>query len=396
MPRTSLSQRPKLVFIYKTLGPYHLPRLIHLAKETASFADVRCIVIASRQNDYAWSTEQNLIVKALDSLSIVTLFPNKSVEKVSAVQQFRALIKDMKIHRPSLILTAGYSHLPMLFSALVMRGLGVPTALMSDSNQFDRPRSHRSEFLKGFVLKAFDGALAAGHHSRNYLADLGMRADLIETACDVVDNEYAAHHAETARRSTKDNPSCFLFVGRMVEEKNIPLLLQAYQIYRDQCTETVVKKLVICGSGPLEDNVKARVAEMGLIDVDFAGYVLHPDIYFYYAQACALVLSSKQETWGLVVNEALAAGLPVMVSDACGCAPDLVLEGCTGWTFPSDDANELANLMLEADQLSAVQYLEMQSSCRQHISQWGLPKFTSGCLRLAGRIAGFGPYAGDI
>lgn len=386
-------QRPLLVFIYKTLGPYHLPRLIHLAKEGRGSLEVRCIVIASKQEEYNWATEQSLEVENVDYISVITLFPGQSIDAVGAARQTRALINDMITHRPSLIFTAGYSHLPMLMSTIALRLLNIRSILMTDSNRFDRTRSRSSELPKRLIVRVFNGALAAGCHSRNYLIELGMRSEVIKTACDVVDNENVADHTEAIRRSVHGRSYYFLFVGRMIEEKNIPLLLRAYKIYLDRAAVLPARNLVLCGTGPLEENLKELVAKMGLSGVHFAGYVRHPEIYSYYAQAHALVLPSSQETWGLVVNEALAAGVPVLVSDACGCASDLISEDRTGWVFPSENAESLANLMFEVDQLDASKRSKMQKCCREHIKHWGLSRFSSGVLCLAGRLARIGQHS---
>jgi 1,2-diacylglycerol 3-alpha-glucosyltransferase len=94
------------------------------------------------------------------------------------------------------------------------------------------------------------------------------------------------------------------------------------------------RDLVVCGDGDLRPRLHALARELGLEQrVHWPGFVQYPDLPVYYALADAFILASTIEPWGLVVNEAMACGLPVLVSDRCGCAPDLVPEGQNGFTF---------------------------------------------------------------
>jgi glycosyltransferase involved in cell wall biosynthesis len=98
----------------------------------------------------------------------------------------------------------------------------------------------------------------------------------------------------------------------------------------------------------------------------------------FYALAGCLVLPSHAETWGLVVNEALACGLPVLVSRQCGCAETLVKPGTNGWIFDSRDADGLAALMGRIASLSDKERAAMSGASRAMVSDWGLERFAQG------------------
>lgn len=384
--------RPTIVLIYKTLGPYHAPRLRHLARKVAPYANVLCIAIASGQNDYLWKPVLEATAPELGTLRVITLFPEETLENITTVSQIRALVQVLRSVQTRLILTAGYAHLPMVLSSLILRKTGARSVVMFDSNRFDSPRKGIFESMKRFVLSSFDGALIAGTNSRNYLTDLGMSPFRMELACDVVDNDSIASQVASVRME-RQPPPCFLFVGRFIEKKNLPLLLSAYQCYRSRCRAGTALPLVLCGSGPVEKDIRKLVDNSYIECIEFAGYIDHPEIYEYYQRARALILPSTQEQWGLVVNEALASGVPVLASDACGCVPELVRDGATGWAFPSGETDALAKAMQKIHTLNAAQLDDMRAQCVATVQEFGLPRFTDGIERLAGRLAGLGPYA---
>jgi glycosyltransferase involved in cell wall biosynthesis len=127
-------------------------------------------------------------------------------------------------------------------------------------------------------------------------------------------------------------------VGRFSPEKNLDFLLRAFADLPQNASKPDLL-LSLVGYGPLEPDLRRMASELGLDRVvQFRGSAAQTALPAIYRSADALVLPSVRETWGLVVLEAMACGLPVLVSDRCGCARDLVNPG-TGWTFsPSDRA----------------------------------------------------------
>jgi glycosyltransferase involved in cell wall biosynthesis len=119
------------------------------------------------------------------------------------------------------------------------------------------------------------------------------------------------------------------------------------------------------------------------------GFRQYPELPDYYACAGAFIHASTTEQWGLVVNEAMASGLPVLVSNRCGCARDLVQDGVNGFTFDPYDVEQLAQLMLK---ISAAQFplSAFASASQRIIADWGPEKFAQGlkaaveCAQRAG------------
>ncbi len=133
----------------------------------------------------------------------------------------------------------------------------------------------------------------------------------------------------------------FLFVGKLSPVKQPALILEAFRRVRESAACT----LLVVGTGELEESLREQVARDGIRDVVFAGFLNRSRISEAYAAADALVLFSRSETWGLVVNEAMNFSLPIVVSSAVGCAVDLVEDGRNGYVVDVDDVNGLASAL---------------------------------------------------
>ena len=156
----------------------------------------------------------------------------------------------------------------------------------------------------------------------------------------------------------------FLYVGRLAEEKNVQLLLKAFSKMDKESSI-----LLILGDGPEGDVLKEYVRSNNLDNVFFKGHVFFPEIVSFYKAADCFVLPSKSEPWGLVVNEAMIMGLPLVLSSAVGCCSDLMKESQNGFIFDNNDIEDLEkslNMVLRAN-LS-----KMGETSKQIIANWGM------------------------
>jgi glycosyltransferase involved in cell wall biosynthesis len=153
----------------------------------------------------------------------------------------------------------------------------------------------------------------------------------------------------------------FLYVGRLSGEKNVDGLLTEWTRYREQGGAW---SLVIVGAGPETGPLKAIAsASVFAKDIYFAGHRTFRELPSFYALAECFVLPSTREPWGLVVNEAMASGLPVLVSSRCGCAEDLVESGKNGFVFDPSKEGALATLLTRMESLepSALNRMRIRS-----------------------------------
>ena len=169
----------------------------------------------------------------------------------------------------------------------------------------------------------------------------------------------------------------FLFVGRFLTRKGIEGLIEAYKQYRKTSEEPW--GLLLVGDG--QDGAKFRSMAEGLRDVRFVGPCYGEELCRYYALAGALIVPSISDPWGLVINEGMACGLPVVVSRGCGAAKTLVQEGENGWTFESGDSETLAVLMSRLSSMPAETLDKMGERSKQIISGWSLDRFSDGVIK---------------
>jgi glycosyltransferase involved in cell wall biosynthesis len=257
---------------------------------------------------------------------------------------------------------------------------GIPAILMSDSTEADAPRHWPKELAKRQLLRFFRAAFVAGAPQARYLEGLGFASERIFRGYDVVDN---AHFAAGAKRAAGRREPFFLASGRFVPKKNFARLLEAYALYRG-LAGPMAWGLVLMGDGELRPALESLRTRFGLDGhVAFPGFRQYAELPAWYGRAGAFVLPSTSEQWGLVVNEAMAAGLPVLVSRRCGCAEDLVREGRNGFTFDPLDVPGLATLLRRTAH-GGLDLAGMGEAGRMTVADWGLERFVTG---LAAAVA---------
>ncbi len=231
------------------------------------------------------------------------------------------------------------------------RAAGIPVLVRGDSQLDARSSPIRSvlrRFAHPHMLRSFDACLAVGRRNADYYRHYGVPDARIYRSVHCVDNDFFAHAAADTRRRRDQvrgelglpaDAVVFMFAGKLTEKKRPLDLLDALRRVHQKHAD--VWGLIV-GDGPLKAAVGDYRHRHELRCV-MAGFQNQRRIAATYAAADALVLpSTAGETWGLVVNEAMACGLPVIVSDEVGCAPDLVLEDETGFTYPCGDVAALA------------------------------------------------------
>ncbi len=340
--------KPQLVLIWVEFGAYHLARLQAAQDQLGN----HCVGIelVGGYGDYKDCSDLPFRAKERSGLNIVTLFPEDSLKDIPAMTLVIRLLQTLIALSPETVALCGYHRLENLVALFWAKLTGRQVILLCESKQDDAPRNRVWEGLKSLIIHQFDSYLVGGTLHRQYLTDLGANPKRVHLGYDSVDNRFFAEAAQEARIQSehlRENLGLpkhyFLAVCRFVPKKNLPMLLEAYRQYRNQQPEGW--GLVLCGGGPMETELRAFVKEHRVPDVLFAGYASGQTLGSYYGLASCFVHPSSLEQWGLVVNEAMAAGLPVLVSKACGCAPDLVVEGSNGFIFDPCDPLALASLM---------------------------------------------------
>jgi glycosyltransferase involved in cell wall biosynthesis len=268
------------------------------------------------------------------------------------------------------------------------RKTGTPVMVRGDS-QLNTSRSWMRRLVKypfyRWFIPRFDGYLVVGQRAREYLRHYGASEDKMFSAPHAVDNRYFSESADECRRDRKrwrqewalpPESTIFLFVGKLVVRKRPMDFLRAIRQAASGCPGLFG---LVAGDGPLRSELESYVKAYHL-PVRFSGFLNQSQLPRAYAAADVLVLPSDgSETWGLVVNEAMASGLPVIVSDAVGCGPDLVLPERTGDVFPAGDVQALGAVMGQMASDSEKRD-RLGAAARAHIAGYSLERAVEGVV----------------
>lgn len=283
-------------------------------------------------------------------LPIASLFPNADWASAGQYRMARAVWRKLQEIRPSAVLVPGYYTLPALAAALWAKLHRRRSILMSETTAADYRRSWWREKIKRVLIAAlFDCGIAGGSPHVRYLRELGLPPERIARCYDVVDNHFFEHHSDALRAvpGLRDRlglpPEYFLYIGRLAPEKNVSGLLRAFA----ECRKSGSRwQLLLVGEGPDRRRLEGLCSSLNIAaQVRFTGLKTTAELIPYYAFATCFVLPSVREPWGLVVNEAMAAGLPVIVSSRCGCAEDLVSHRENGYVFDPAVTGQLAGFL---------------------------------------------------
>src|SRR5579862_2994224 len=250
----------------------------------------------------------------------------------------------------------GWNLLTFWQAIAAAKRLGVPVMVRGDS-QLRSPRGRLQRAMKRAIyprmLRTFDAFLVVGQRSAEYYRHYQVPGSRLIRSPHCVDNDFFAHAADAARRLGSDprqgfgiprGAMVFLFAGKLIDKKRPLDFLMALDRLRAN-GDSVWGLLV--GDGPLRQTLEDHRRQHAT-PCTMMGFLNQQQIGRAYATADAIVVPSDAgETWGLVVNEAMACGVPAIVSDDVGCAPDLVLNGETGFTYPCGDVGQLVVRMTQ-------------------------------------------------
>lgn len=248
----------------------------------------------------------------------------------------------------------GYARFDSLLAMLVGRLLGIRVLVRDEATLHSKARGPVRRVLKRLFFALLrglcDGFIVIGTQNAAYYRQHGISEQRMFLVPYAVDNQFFQTGAEAARRrhpglrqtlGIDPDAPVILCVGRLLDIKRPDTLLAAYAQVAD-VPGLPQPWLVFVGDGPMQAPLAAEAARLGLSRVRFAGFAGQDRLPAFYAMADVFVLPSEWEPWGLVVNEAMSCGLPVIVSDRVGCGADLVRDGETGLVVPVGNADALA------------------------------------------------------
>jgi len=373
----------RLVILTEIISPYRIPLFYALAQHAS--VDLYVIFLAETDPNLrqwrVYKEEINFPYQILPSW-------RKRLHGYNVLLN-RGVARALSAASPDVVLCGGYSYVASWRALYWTRSHNIPFLLWSESNLQDLRRGHLLvESLKTGFLRKCDGFIVPGRSALEYLRAYKITEDVIFTAPNAVDNDLFARAAATARR---DASACrrelclpdryFLFVGRLVRDKGVFDLLSAYAKLDTRTRQQV--GVVFVGDGASRAQLEEQAASISPGVVKFAGFAQREQLARYYALAQILVLPTYTDPWGLVVNEAMACGLPVILSRAAGCASDLVKENWNGLVVPPRDITSLSSAMMYLVTQPDL-CVTMGSHSERHISQYSPKEWanaTAGAVR---------------
>ena len=381
----------RLVLLTEIISPYRIPLFNTLARRS----EVNLHVIFLSETDPSlrqWQVYKDEIQFSYEVLPSV----RKRMAGFNMLLN-RGVSQALGRAGPDVILCGGYSYVASWSTLFWAKSHDVPLILWSESNVQDSRRGHSVvELLKSLFLKRCDRFVVPGRSARQYLVSHGIQDGVVYTAPNAVDNilfanaaQLACNNAPVMRQRLQLPGRYFLFVGRLVPEKGAFELLSAYAKL-DERLRTLVG-LVLVGDGPAKPALEAQAAKIASGRVIFAGFAQREQLPAYYALAEMLILPTYTDTWGLVVNEGMACGLPVVLSRAAGCADDLVEENWNGVLIPPKDEPALAAAMERLATQNDIR-VKMSANSRERIAHYSPERWANGVVQAVGESLGMAAH----
>lgn len=394
VPRTN----PKILFYWRSWGQYHLARLSAMKQ---AGLDIVAWGLSEVETVYKWDNTQESEVRYLF---------HREISRTKLKDFPRTLLrfwKNLKHTNVDIAFAPSYSPWHSLAFTLAARLRRIPVVIMYEPHQHSVRRRHwRAVILKKILIKLYSAALVSGRRSQAHLESFGFLSNRIHTGYSCVDNDFfsAPLSADEIARTKALGipPNSFLFAGRLMAKKDIPTLIKAF---RNVCDKGGQSSLCLIGYGEDATHLKDFALAQGLTWSDrsqdqsyqlptehgvlFYGYRNSADLRLFYKQALAFVLPSKVEPWGLVINEAMAAGTPCIASSVTGVADDLVLDvrkcppsEANGFVFAAEDSDELATHMLQIQNDPELR-ARLATNARTRIKAFSTQNFAATVARIA-------------
>lgn len=294
----------------------------------------------------------------------------------------------------------GYAHRGCLAGIAAAKSLNIPVLLRGESNLLSETdvalRLGVKRIAMPALLRTIDGALAIGRLNREYYLHYGIDASRIFPMPYAVDNEFFRTAAVRARPNRealraklglKSQRPVILFASKMQPHKHAGDLLEAYAHLSPDNRAEPPAYLVFAGDGEERTALERRARELKCDSIRFAGFRNQSELPALYDLCDVFVLPSEHEPWGLVVNEAMNAGKPVIVSDRVGAGPDLVEDGVNGFVCPVGDVGALADRIRQLVE-SPERRSRMGARSIEHVARYGFEADREGILAALNSIVG--------
>lgn len=308
------------------------------------------------------------------------------------------LARRLRVGKFNALWVHGYGHLSCIQAIITAYRLGIKVLMRGESNLISAPRSSLKHLLKdSFIKQLFaicDGFLCIGSLNREYYRHYGIPEDRLFSMPYAVDNTFFQERAVEARSKRESFRSSLglqpgrpiiLYASKLMVRKHPMDLLEAYIQLSPDGIQEPKPYLLYVGNGEEREHLEARAAATSWNSIHFLGFQNQTKLPAFFDLCDVFVLPSTYEPWGLIVNEVMNAGKPIIVSDQVGCATDLVRNGENGFVFPVRDILSLAKA-LDTILRNPEKAKWMGKMSLERISKWGFSEDLKGIEQAPGMV----------
>jgi len=397
----------RLVFVFDHFGPYHVARVAAVA--SSMDFEVKGIELHPKSRTYGWDQIDGATEFGFEKISLPEVHLRGREER----QALRLHLERTLVRcAPDVVFVNGWGDFMSLETISWAKRRGCKLIVMSETRRADGSRSSMGEWIKGRIVRLCDAGLCGGESHREYLAELGLPNERVSLGYNAVDN---AFFSKTPYSNDASDTPYFLASNRFVKRKNLARLIQAYAKYIERIYggKQIAWPLVLLGDGDSRGELQTHCANLGLPIADceeavhlklksyklktapegglvvFPGFRQVDEIREFYAGAGAFVHPALEEPWGLVINEAMASGLPILSSKNVGAAEELLQEGANGFSFDPTNVEELAAVLKRMAEFPRPEREAMGDASKIIISNWGPERFSEGVREAVGVAMSF-------
>ena len=336
----------KIILLHNIISPYKT--LLFNSLEQILGGNLKVLYWAETASNREWRVDTNEL-----KFPFEVMFKGK-IDNISSIKLAIETYKKLNLYNPEVVIIGGYDRLACWAALFWAKKHKRKAIVMIESHYLDRPRSVIKESVKKLFISRCNAILAAGTRHRDYVIRLGAKSENIFIMKGVGGVNLSLYQTAVLEGRKNKIELCnklgfpcrnyFLYVGRFSPEKNLLFLLKTYKRLKNK-ERTDDWGLILVGDGPQRKEIESFIKDNGIKNVFFPGFIQKEKLPYFYAISDVFVLPSISETWGLVVDEAMVSGLPVLVSNQCGCYPDIVRDGINGFSFDPFNENELFGFM---------------------------------------------------
>ena len=371
----------KIVFIHTDLRIYWPARLKALdayLKEKGH--ELFVIEIAGKGSPYSFAEKRKDVFPNWQ-----ILFPNAKMEELHAKDEIKKKVfAALNKINPDVVVGGAIAFPSGALSTAWVKKNKKKIVIFDDTKKENVVRSKMVDFIKQQIYHCVDAVIYPSSSewmdTGNYW---GFKKEQIFGGIDVVDNSFW----DKKRNNKTQRKPYFLSVGRLLACKNYLFLLEVYNNYRKAVGEKDAYDLILIGNGPMRSQIEDYLQFNHLHGVSLLDFVQQEDLAGFYKNAEAFILPSYQETWGLVINEALASGTVVFASTACGATNSLIVDGEDGYKFSPYNKKELFDKLVSFQSLSSETKCQMKMCGKEIVGNWGLDKFVQGVYDAISYVA---------